>query len=118
MKSIITLIAAAFITLLGTTTPADARQYNNKRVQFSGYQSCGTPIYTERFFIGYDRCGDPIYGHRTVRSHYQPVVRPRYAPVVRRQYIAPCPAQHFRRGHHHHRNFSRNGVMIEHGYHR
>lgn len=77
MKSIITFFTIATLALLGTTTSAEAR-HRKKRVTFSSHQSCGTPVYTQRYLIGYDQCGEPIFGYRTVRSYYQPVVRPRY----------------------------------------
>ncbi len=116
MKSIVTLIAAACITLLGTTTQADARHYKNKNIYISSYQSCGTPIYTERYLVGYDACGEPIYGHRTVRSHYQPVVRPQYRPVVRQRHAEYHSNQDYRRDRHHGRHSSRNRVIIQQEY--
>jgi len=114
MKSIITLIAAVCITLLGTTTQADAR--HQKNIYISSYQSCGTPIYTERYFIGYDECGDPVFGYRTVRSHYQPVVRRHYRPVVRHHYVESYSNQNYRRSSHHGRHSSRNRVIIQQNY--
>lgn len=111
MKSIITLLTAAAITLLGSTTQADAR-HQKKNVYISSYQSCGTPIYTERYLIGYDECGDPVFGYRTVRSSYRPVVRHYHAPVMR-QYYAPRPQPRYQRGYNHGGGYSNGRVTIQ-----
>jgi hypothetical protein len=84
MKSIIVTFTIAALTLIGSVTPADARHSHSSRTYISGYRSCGTPIYTERYFVGYDRCGAPVWGYRIVRSSY-------YRPVVRARSQAPCP---------------------------
>lgn len=85
MKTILTSVAIATLALLGAAPEAQARPYHQSgRVYVSGYRSCGTPIYSERYFIGYDRCGEPIWGVRSVRQ-------PCYRPVVRPRYVAPCP---------------------------
>lgn len=85
MKTILTTIAIAALALLGSAPELQARPYHSSRVYISGYRSCGTPIYSERYFIGYDRCGEPIWGVRVVRQ------QPYYRPVVRPRYVAPCP---------------------------
>jgi hypothetical protein len=103
MKSIITLLTAAAITFLGSTTQADAR-HQKKNVHISSYQSCGTPIYTERYLIGYDECGDPVFGYRTVRSSYRPVVR---------QYYAPRQQPRYQRGYNHGGGYSNGRVTIQ-----
>jgi hypothetical protein len=85
MKSLITRALIA-LTLLGAAPESEARCSEPSRTYISGYQSCGTPIYTERYFVGYDRCGNPVWGTRVVRSYYQPVLRQRYVaprPVYR-----------------------------------
>jgi len=86
MKAILTTFAIAALALIGAAPEAQARhphQHSN-RVYISGHRSCGTPVYSERYFIGYDRCGEPVWGVRPVReSCYRQVVEPRFA--------APCP---------------------------
>ena len=79
----LTTTALIALTLLGATAKSEAGCGQPSRTYISGYQSCGTPIYTERYFIGYDRCGNPVWGTRVVRSQYRPVVRQRY--------VAPRP---------------------------
>jgi hypothetical protein len=83
MKTILAAIAISALTFIGSST-ADARPHrHSSRVYISSYNSCGAPVYKERYFIGYDRCGNEIWGTRLVRQAYRPVVRTRYA--------APCP---------------------------
>lgn len=84
MKTIITTLAIAALTLLGAAPLAQARSHHSSRIYISGYTSCGTPIYVERYFIGYDHCGNPVWGKRVIRPQYRPVVR-QYSPP-------PCPA--------------------------
>ena len=80
MKSTIISLTIAAFALIAAAPKAEARSHAN-RIYISGYTSCGTPIYTERYFIGYDHCGNPIWGHRTIRPAYRE--RPRYvAPPV------------------------------------
>ncbi|MEO5916749.1 MAG: hypothetical protein ABIS50_21155 [Luteolibacter sp.] len=85
MKTILTTIAVISLTWLGSGQKAEARGYES-RVYISSYLPCGTPVYTERYFIGYDRCGTPIWGKR--------VLRPAYRPVVRPVCVAPCPPRY------------------------
>lgn len=80
MKTILTTLAVAAFTLLGATPQAEARSHES-HVYISGHQSCGTPIYTERYFIGYDHWGRPLWGTRVVRYHHRPIVR----------HVAPYP---------------------------
>lgn len=82
MKSIIINLTVAAFALIAIVPQAEARSHKN-RVYISSYTSCGTPVYTERYFIGYDHCGNPVWGYRTCRQTYRPVERPRY--------VAPCP---------------------------
>ena len=79
-----TLITAAIaaLTLFGVAPSAEARHKHSKSyVYVSGYRSCGTPVYTERYLRGYDRCGYPVWGYRTV---------PRYCPPPRAYSIRPA----------------------------
>jgi hypothetical protein len=82
--TLITGVIAA-LTLFGVAPSAEARhKYSKSHVYVSGYRSCGTPIYTERYLIGHDRCGYPVWGYRTVQ---------RYCPPPREYYRPPavCP---------------------------
>ena len=89
MKTIVTTLAVAAISLFVTAPEAEAR--HSSRIYISGHMSCGTPIYKERYFVGYDRWGREIWQTRVVRHHYRPVVRPRY--------VAPLPPpRHYHRG--------------------
>ena len=84
---LITAAIAAF-TLFGATSSAEAGRHKHYKnhVYVSGYRSCGTPIYKERYIIRYDRCGYPIWGYRIVSA---PV---RYSPPPRHYYHRPaCP---------------------------
>jgi hypothetical protein len=91
-KTIFTFAIAAF-SMLAATPEADARSHrghHSNHVYVSGYRSCGTPIYTERYVIRHrPRCGTPVWGYRVVPA---PV---RYAPPHRRHYRpAVCPPHH------------------------
>lgn len=95
MKTLVTL-AIATLALLGAAPQAEARGHST-RVYISGYRSCGTPIYSERYFIGYDCHRRPIWGTRVVHRHYvAPCPPPRCAPRPPRH----CPPP--RRDHHNH----------------
>ena len=85
MKTVLTTIAAVTLSWFALAPQAEARGYQS-RVYISSYLPCGTPVYTERYFIGYDRCGNPVWGKR--------VLRPAYRPVVRPVYVAPCPPRY------------------------
>jgi len=107
MKTIITAIAAT-LTFLGTIPTAEATPYRGRvqsSVYISGYRSCGTPIYTERYLVGYDCHGHPIWKYRTVRAPraYCP------PPPPRRVYVAPCPPPAPR----HCAPYPRGGVVIQ-----
>jgi hypothetical protein len=80
MKTLLTPFAIIAFALLGASPKAEARHFES-HVYISGHRSCGTPIYTERYFIGYDCWGRPLWGTRVVRHHYRPVVR----------HVAPYP---------------------------
>lgn len=115
MKAILTTFAIATLALLGSAPEVQARPYHHSSgggVFISGYRSCGTPIYSERYFIGYDRCGAPIWGVRVVRqSYYRPVSRPRY--------VEPCQPQYRRTSHHYHSGYRRpqsGGSIVFQGY--
>lgn len=67
MKAIITVLSVAVLALLGTTTQAEARSHRKapaSHTYVSGYRSCGTPIYTQKYFVGYDQCGHAIWRYR------------------------------------------------------
>ena len=83
MKTALTTIAAVALSWFGFAPQAEARHHEN-RVYISSYLPCGTPVYTERYFIGYDHCGNPVWGKRVLRPAYRPVVRPVYV-------APPCP---------------------------
>lgn len=104
MKSSLILTAAiAALTLLGVSSPAEARsrhKHSCSHVYTDTYRSCGRPVRTERYLIGYDRCGYPVWGYRTVR-HYCPPPRTYY----RRPAYCPPPYPYY--GHR-----SRGGVVI------
>jgi hypothetical protein len=73
MKTIATAFAAIALTL-GAATQASARDYCESdyrtTVYISGYASCGTPIYTERYVVRVDRYGHPIWGCRRLPVSY------------------------------------------------
>lgn len=103
-RNILSFIATAAIVLLGSAPPAEARHgHYRSHVYVSGYRSCGTPIYTERYFIRHDCWGRPVWGYRMVappRRYYCPPPPPRCAPRL----CGPPPYP-----------YSRSGVHI-HGY--
>lgn len=97
-RLITTLIAAA--AMVAATPSADAQRHgrhyhqpqHSSHVFISGYQRCGTPVYSERYIVRYDRYHRPVYGYRVIRhrshhSHRSHHVR----PAPRRHYVAPCP---------------------------
>lgn len=93
MKNIIISFVIAGLSLFGATA-ANAHGFAS-RVYISGYQSCGTPIYKERYFIGYDRCGRQIWGTRLVARRYAPVVVPRYVAPCRYTVVRPAPCARY-----------------------
>ena len=105
MKTSILTSAIAALALIAAAPLADARshrgQYSNQ-IYVSGYRSCGTPIYTERYVRHYrPRCGSPVWGYRMAPA---PV---RYCAPPRRYYrppVCPPPYRH---------SYGRNGVMIQ-----
>jgi hypothetical protein len=107
-SSILITTAIAALGLLGTTPSAEARphhRHSSSHVYISGYRSCGTPVYKEKYLIGYDRCGYPVWGYRIV----SPPVR--YCPPPRDYYysrpaVCPPPNPYY------YGNRPRNGVVI------
>ena len=92
MKRITSIVVAA-LALLGAVPVAEARSCGapTSYVYISGYRSCGTPVYTERFLIRRDRYGRPVWGYRVVsapRPYVPPIVRP---PVYRTRCAAIVP---------------------------
>jgi len=73
MKTIATAIAAVAL-FTGVSTKAGAREYCGERysssIYISGRASCGTPIYTERYFIRIDRHGHAVWGYRALPVSY------------------------------------------------
>jgi hypothetical protein len=102
--SILITAAIASLILLGATPLAEARSHrghHSSHVYISGYRSCGTPIYTERYLVRYMRCGSPVWGYRVVAP-------PRYCPPPRRYYQRPvCPPPYPYSG-----GYYRSGVVI------
>lgn len=99
MKPLITTLAIATLAFLGSASLADARPQRDRvqssYIYISGYRSCGTPIYTERYLVGYDHCGNPVFEYRRVAApryrHAPP--RPRY---YRPEPVCPPPGYHYR----------------------
>lgn len=90
MKTTLLTLSLAAFAWLAAAPAAEARHKHrgySSHVYVSGYRSCGTPIYTERYVIRVKRCGTPVWGYRRVAAPrvYCPPPRPRrYVP-------APCP---------------------------
>jgi hypothetical protein len=80
MKSKLATLAAVVFTVLAAAPKAEAR-HPESRIYISGYLSCGSPVYTERYLIGYDRCGHPVWGTRVIRHEAAPRYRRECAPV-------------------------------------
>jgi len=99
MKSLAITLTLGALAWLGATPTAEARDYgrgyggshHSTTVFISGYQSCGSPIYAERYIIRHDRRGYPVWGHRPVRHQYRPPVYYR-PPVV----VPVCPPPVYR----------------------
>lgn len=89
MKKTIITLAVATMALLGASSQAEARDRGG--VYVSGYSSCGTPVYRERYLVGYDCHGREIWGTRSARQQYRPTYRPSYRQVEYRRRAAPCP---------------------------
>jgi len=63
-----------------------SQQQRSSYIFISGYQRCGTPIYSERYVVRYDRRSRPVYGYRVIRH------RPHFVrPAPRGYYVAPAP---------------------------
>lgn len=87
MKTLVTTLGLAALALTTFANTADARPRHGNRIYVSGHRSCGTPIYSERYFVRYDRCGVPVWA---VRPYCPPVVRPCPPPYYGpRPYVAP-----------------------------
>jgi hypothetical protein len=92
MRTLITCATAA-LALFAAAPVSEAGHSHRHRshVDVSGYRSCGTPVYTERYCVGYQRCGTPIWRYRVVsaprRSYCPP---PPCRPVVRVCPPPPC----------------------------
>ncbi|NJM36951.1 MAG: hypothetical protein HC845_03220 [Akkermansiaceae bacterium] len=77
MKTIVTTLTITVIALFSVAPIAEARGHRSK-IYISGYTSCGSPIYYERYFVGYDDCGQEIWQVRRIRQAYRPAARVRY----------------------------------------
>lgn len=91
MKTMIACATAA-LALFAAAPVSEAGHSHRHRghVYVSGYQRCGTPIYTERYCVGYQRCGTPIWRYRVVaapRRHYCP-------PPPCRPVVPACPPRY------------------------
>lgn len=69
MKKIITYLSIITVGLL-TTSSAEARTYSPgyNITYVSGYQHCGTPIYTKKVFSHYNSYGKAIFKYHKVLS--------------------------------------------------
>lgn len=69
MKTTLLTTLLACLMTVGMVAQADARPRHHQQtvIYVSGYQSCGTPIYTEKRFCGYNRWGRPIWDYRVLR---------------------------------------------------
>jgi hypothetical protein len=100
MKKIITATVATVLAMLAAAPLADARPYRgavpSSHIYISSYRSCGTPVYTERYFIRHDRRGYPVWGYRTVayRTHHYRSHRP--APRYHHVPVCPPPVRYHR----------------------
>jgi hypothetical protein len=98
-RNILPILATAAIVLLGSAPPAEARHgHYRSHVYVSGYRSCGTPIYTERYFIRHDCWGRPVWGYRVVTPPRRYCPPPPCVPP-------PCAYPYRRSGVHFHGHF-------------
>lgn len=105
MKTDILTLAIAALALLGSATQGEARPHRGHKGKpycDSGYRSCGTPIYQERYITHYKRCGTPVW-----KTRYVSPPRPHYhrAPVCPPP-VPVCPPTYYQ-GH------PRNGLVIQ-----
>ena len=80
MKILFSTLGLSALTLFGLAPQAEARPHRSA-VFVSGYQRCGTPIYSQRYIVRYSN-RIPVWG---VRRCPPPVY---YCPPV---VVAPCP---------------------------
>ena len=72
MKKLLTTLAIAAFTFVGTSVNAEARDgrgysQQSSKTYVSGYRH-GRPIYTQKYVTGRDRYGNVRWGYRTVSS--------------------------------------------------
>lgn len=104
-KLITTILAAAAIIISAPAAEAQRHhrhhqhhshyqhQQHNNYIFISGYQRCGTPIYSERYIKYYDCRSYPVYGHRVIRH------RPHHVrPAPRGYHVPSCPPPRRSRG--------------------
>ena len=76
MKTIIPVTVVAALAM-ATAPLADARpphhrgKHHASHVYISGYRSCGTPVYQERYVRSYMRCGTPVWGYRKIKHPHR-----------------------------------------------
>lgn len=89
MKILFSALGLSAIAFLGLAPQAEARTHSGG-IYISGYQRCGTPIYSERYVVRY-RHHVPVWGVRLcpppVRYSRPVVVAPAYCAP--RRYVAP-----------------------------
>ena len=94
MKSIIA-IATAALALFAAAPVTEAapcgRSLPRSHVYVSGYRSCGTPVYTERYCIGFRHCGAPIWRYRVVSAPRRVYCAPPRPLPCRPRYTCPPP---------------------------
>jgi hypothetical protein len=112
MKTIATTFAIAALALLGAAPQAEARHGHKSRIYISGHLSCGSPIYSERYFVGYDDCGNEIWRVRRVRQEYREVVRERYAEDDEPTYRRPARYERDDEDEYEHRSSRRNSIVV------
>jgi hypothetical protein len=105
MQTGIITAAIAALALLGSAPQGDARPHRghpSNQVHVSGYRSCGTPIYQQRYISHYQRCGTPVWRTR----HVAPPRGYSYRAPVCRPALPVCPPPYYG-------GYPRNGVVIQ-----
>ena len=78
MKKILTYLSILIASLMATSNSAEARTYSRgyNTTYISGYQHCGTPIYTKKVFSHYNKIGKAIFTYSRIiskqYSHHSP----------------------------------------------
>jgi hypothetical protein len=82
--------------LVAAAPVAEARHphrghHHASHVHISGYRSCGTPVYQERYVRSYRRCGTPVWGYRVFRPYRDYHHAPRHYYYPRPVPVCPPP---------------------------